>query len=173
MRGRERGFGLIETLVVIALTAIIALGAGATTVQMTQVTDRNKDHSIASSQAQSLGYWLSQDMMKALTISTADDAGTDPVEFVTIKWKEWQTGNTYNIRYCWSDPEDILKTVIRYHTVYDTGGGEISSSTTSVAANIYAVTVSEQAGIGWTLDIESRSGDKSEVREYEIADRKQ
>jgi prepilin-type N-terminal cleavage/methylation domain-containing protein len=172
MKQSESGFALIELLVVIALSAIIATGAGVTTVQIIQVAQQNEDHSIAVRQAQNLGYWLSQDLMKASTVTTIDDPDTVPVEFAIINWKDWQTGNINSTSYYWSEPDVLLRGVVRENTVCDSNGVEISSTKTVVAGNIYPASLSLQEDARWTLSIESRSGNRSETRGYEIGKRK-
>jgi nitrogen fixation protein FixH len=46
-------------------------------------------------------------------------------------------------------------------------GVEVDNKTTLVADNIYAADFSPQDGI-WKLSVETRSGDRSVTREYEI-----
>jgi type II secretory pathway pseudopilin PulG len=171
MKKDENGFALITLIVVIALSAIIATGAGMTTVQVIKVTQATQDQSIAVRQAQNLGFWVSQELMKAYAVTTTDDPDTTSIEFIIIRWKDWQTGDIYDTRYYWYDPESTLKKVFRKNVVHNNSGGEISNTLTLVADNIYSANLSLEEDIRWKLSIEARSGNKSETREYEIGKR--
>ena len=172
MRRNEKGFIAIDLVIVVALTAIIAIGAGMTTMQIIDSSRLTGDWTTTIRQAQNLGYRLSQDALMAQTITISDDPETADVEFIIAYWKDWETGDTHDIRYVWFDSVDSLKKLKRIHVTKDKDGVEIDNETTLVADNIYTASLSWQDGM-WTLTVEVRSGTKSATREYEITKRLQ
>ncbi len=172
MKRDEKGFTIIDLVVVIAITAIIALGSGMTVVQIIKGSQRSNDWTTVVRQAQNVGYWVSEDALMAQTIAISDDPETGDIEFFTVYWKDWETGDTYDIRYVWLDSADSLKKLVRKQVSKDKDGVEISNKSTLVADNIYAATLSWQDG-AWRLSVEARSGEKSTTREYEISQRLQ
>ena len=166
----QRGFILIEFLVAIAVLAVIALGGGMTTVQVIEHSQSNRDHLTTARQAQNVGYRVSQDIPSAKHVSTTDAPETAEVEFITLTWKDLESGQTHDIRYIWIDSSDSFKKVKRKHMVRDENGLETSNSTLLVADNIYSANLTQQ-GSGWKLTVEAVSGEKSSVKEYEIHQR--
>jgi len=159
---------LIEVIVAVAISAIISAVALMTVAQIVRSSESNNDCTTTIRQAQNLGHWISQDVLMAQTITVGDDPETTTdVEFITSTWMDWETGDTYDIRYLWFDSADSLKIVKRNQVTRDMDGVEVDNRTTLVANNIYAADLSFQDGI-WTLSVETRSGDKSVTREYEI-----
>ncbi len=171
MKLNEKGFTFVELAVVIAISALLALGAGTTTIQMLQHSRSSTNWSNAVRQAQNIGYWVSNDAQMAKTIEIGDDPGTaGEVEFIIVHWKDGETGDTHKIRYIWLDSVDSLKKMKRNEVTKDNDGVEIGNKTTLVADNINTATFSEITG-GWQLNVETRSGDKSVTREYDISQR--
>ncbi len=159
---------LIEVIVAVAISAIISAVAVMTVAQIVRSSESNNDWTTTIRQAQNLGHWVSQDALMAQTITVGDDPETTTdVEFITSTWMDWETGDTYDIRYLWFDSADSLKIVKRNQVTRDMNGVEVDNRTTLVADNIYAADFSFQDGI-WRLSVETRSGDKSVTREYEI-----
>ncbi len=170
MKRDESGFGLIGLAVAIAITAIIVAGAGMGTVQVIKGTQRNNDHMTVIRQAQNLGSWLSRDALMAQTINASDDAGTAEDEFVIMYWKDWENGDTHDIRYIWLDGANSLKIFKRKQLTNDKDGLEIGNTTTLIAHSIYSANLSQQ-GSTWWLSVETRSGQRSLMREYKINQR--
>ncbi len=170
MKRGERGFTAIEVLVAMAIVALIAGGAAMATVQIVQGAERTSDRMIAVRHAQSTGYWVSNDALMAQKIDIGDDPETEDVEFITVYWKDWETGETHEIRYICLDSSGGLKKLERKHLTRDKDWVEIENKVTFVADNIYTANFSAQDG-GWRLTVEARSGTRSETREYEISQR--
>ena len=167
MKKGESGFTIIEVLVAIFISAIIATGAGMTTVQIIKGSQHSSNWTTVIRQAQNVGYWVSYDALMAQTITIGDDPGTGDDEFIIVAWKDWETGDTHDIRYVWLDSADSLQKLSRKQVTKDKDGVEIGSKTTLVADNIYTATFSWQDGT-WTLSVETHAGDKRVSREYEI-----
>ena len=172
MRQNEKGFIIVNLAVVIAIAAIITLGAGMTTVQIIKGSQRTNDWATVVRQAQNVGYWVSEDALMAQTITIGDDPETANVEFIILSWKDWETGDVHDIRYVWFDSVDSLKKLKRTQVTKDRDGVEIENKTTLVADNIYTANLTWQDGM-WRLSVEARSGEKRITREYEISQRRE
>ena len=167
----EGGFTLIEVIVALTITALIAGGAALTTQQLLQSTQRGSDQATAIRYAQMVGYWVSNDGTMSDTITIGDNPATvGETEFATMHWLEWKSGDTYEARYLWLNSSDGLQKLQRKLLVKDNNGATKSTNTSLVADHIYAATLSQQVG-GWRLTVEARSGTKSESREYGISRR--
>jgi len=172
MNLNEKGFTLVELAVAIAVVSVVTLGAGVTVSQISGVSQSNVDLTTAVRQAQNVGYWVSQDLLMAQTANVSDDPGTADTEFITVLRKDWEAGDTYDIRYVWIDSADSLKKLKRKQLIHDKDGALIDNKTTLIADNIYTANLSWQGGI-WGLSVEARAGEKSAVKEFEINRRRQ
>jgi len=85
MKRGERGFTLIEVLVVVAIVALIAGAAAMATFQVINVTKRSNDHMTVTRQVQNAGYWISHDALMAEYATVGDN----PNNFLTLNWTEW------------------------------------------------------------------------------------
>lgn len=168
----EKGYSLVELLVAISVSAVLAAGAGMTTFQIFRSSKQNNDWNVAVRQAQSLGQWVSQDALMVNTIDIGDDPETEDIEFISLFWKDWENGNTFNTCYLWLDSEDSLKQLTREQVTRDINGVEIGNTITLVADNIYSATLTPQTN-SWRLTVETGSGTRSVTREYEISQRLQ
>jgi len=171
MKG-EKGYSLIEILIAVSISALLAVGAGMTTAQIFRSSRQNNDWNVALRQAQSVGYWVTQDALTVSTIDIGDDPETAELEFISLFWKDWENGYTYDTRYLWLDSAGSLQKLNRNQVVRDSGGVELSNTTVLIADNIYSATLTPQTG-SWRLTVETRSGDTSVTREYEISQRLQ
>jgi prepilin-type N-terminal cleavage/methylation domain-containing protein len=72
---REKGFTLIEMLIVLAITgAIVGPLAMATTTLLTS-PQRSTDQNVVLSQVQNTGYWISRDVQMARTVTPSGPTG--------------------------------------------------------------------------------------------------
>ncbi len=170
MRSGEKGIGILTLIVIIAISAIIAGGAGMTTIQMMRSSKRNIGLSETVQQAHSLGRWFSRDVLESSNITAGDDAETEEEEIATMYWGDWESGGYYYIRYIWLDDVEPLKKVTRAEIQYDKEGGVTDNFTNLVAYGIYTANLTQQ-GDTWTLTVEARSGEKSSIQTYETAQR--
>ncbi len=170
MRRKEAGFGLITVAVVVAITAMIAAGAGMTTIQIIRGTERNEEHAETVQQAHNLGRWFYRDAMTAENITAGDDIGTGEDELLSIYWKDWESGEYYDIRYIWLDDVDSLYKIKRNQVTYTKDGSVAENTTSLVAFGIGSANLSRQDST-WTLNVIACSGQKSSAQEYEITPR--
>lgn len=171
MKG-EKGFTFIEVAIAVSVSALLAIGAGMTTMQIFTGSHQNNDWNVAVRQAQSVGQYISQDALMVNAIDIGDDPGTSDVEFISMFWKDWENGNTYNTYYLWFDSENSLKELMRRQVTRDSNSTVISDTTIMIATNICDATLTQQTN-SWRLTVETRSGERSVVREYEISRRLQ
>ena len=172
MRQRESGYGIVGLAATIAVAALIEAGAGMVTLQIIKGTARNEAHADVVRQAQNLGRWFSRDALAAESITAGDNPETGDDELLTIHWKDWESADTYDIRYFLIEDADSLKQVKRNQVVCDKDGGVTGNTTSLMAINLYSANVSQQDET-WTLSIETHSGQKQTAQEYKITKRLQ
>lgn len=115
------GFTLIDTIVAIAITGIIAIGASVSIAQVLNQTTRNNDYTTASRNAMNALHWMSRDALVAQTISGTD--GFPLTQALSMKWTGWDnTSYTANytvtggqLRRIYSDGTSVTTTVIAEH----------------------------------------------------------
>lgn len=166
----QKGFTLIEFIIVLAISSIIAFGAGTTTVQILKINGSSHNRAMAVRQAQNLGSRISQDLMMAVTANTVDDPGTTDIEFITIQRRDWETGYTYDIRYVWLDSVSLPNGVLRKETTYDETGSPVGNTTTLIADSVDSASLLQQDAM-FELDIEAIAEQSSETRDYDIVQR--
>jgi len=168
---RRDGFALAELLVVLTLASLITLGATVTVFHLLKVSRQNSEWSVAVRQAQAVGYWISRDQYAASLMETADDPGTPETELLTLTWREWQTGDVHAARYVLSPSSGSLQRLQREASVTDNGGAVKSSTSTLIADNVEAASVTVQADLSRKLTVQARAGSRYVVREYIVLPR--
>jgi len=94
----QRGFTLIEMLVVVSITGLIALGASMAIIQVLNQSARNTDYTAASRYTLNAINWISVDAQMAQTMQT-DGASGFPL---TLRWVGWDN-KTYEVVYSLED----------------------------------------------------------------------
>lgn len=100
LRG-EKGLTLVELLVTAAITALIGGTLGTAIHQFIMTSERSNEELEALHDVQNAGYWLTQDGLRAETISLVD--GAPPAEDMTLTWTNG--GQTHTITYSLSGTE--------------------------------------------------------------------
>lgn len=160
----------MSLVISVAIAVLVVAGAGMTTVQVIHGTERNEHKAKVTRQAHNLGRWFGRDALMAENITADDDPETADEEFITIDWKEWISGETYNIRYIWLDDVDSLKKVQRNQVKRDKDGDVIEDTTSLIAYSLYSANLSRQDNT-WILNLETLSGERSSVQEYRVTTR--
>lgn len=89
MRRGERGFTVIELMVGLALSSMIALGALAVSYQTMHVTVDSSDDLSAATQVESAGFWISRDAQMAAEYTTT---GLTEPDMLVMTWDEFVYG---------------------------------------------------------------------------------
>lgn len=156
----ENGSTLAELLVVLAIIAMIALGAAVTTTHMFNVSHQNNEWTRTSLQDQSVGYWVSRDMLMAQQVSM-DDPVTSDTEFATLNWKEFQSGNCYYVHYALVDSGSSLYCIERRYEARDDSGSILETKNSPIADGISQCYITFDQPNRWILTVESQSGLRS------------
>ncbi|MCJ7791592.1 MAG: type II secretion system GspH family protein [Dehalococcoidia bacterium] len=161
----QRGFTLIELVLVIGLTGIIAGGITLTIMQVFNMDARTRNDMIAVYQVRQAGKLVSQDILQAKTVTTGVSSGFP----LTLTWTEGATGgDSHTVIYTLVDmPSGGLKRLQRNESV---NGG--SQTVTPVAEYINpAYTSCVWVGGVLTFTVTATVGGQSETRVYEVKPR--
>ena len=107
----ERGFTLIEMLVVLALIGIITGGITAAIMQVLTINTRASNHMIALRQVQQAGKEVSKDTLQAQAVNVTESQ----YHLVTLTWDEWVTNDTHTVEYELVDITDGIGKLQRTH----------------------------------------------------------
>jgi len=157
----QRGFSILELLLVMILTGLITTAITTTFFQVFNMNTRTANHMIAVSQVQQAGKLVSEDMLEAQADMIEDSPG--PGEFLKLGWVSSQNASTeYEIIYTLEDG-----VLWRSETI-----GEGVPTTTRVAEYINADQTSCVWGSGvLTFTVTATVGQESETRVYEVKPR--
>ena len=171
----ERGFTLIEMLVVLVLIGIITGGITAAIMQVLTINTRASNHMIAVRQVQQAGKEVSKDTLQAQSVNA-----TCSPDFLTLNWIEWaagnMTGNNHTVIYTLIDmPSSGLKKLQRKHYI------NLTLNSTNIIAEyiddtIDPVIVEPKTRCEWIdsmliFTVTATVGTESETRIYEIEPR--
>ena len=155
----EKGLTLVELLIVIAITGLIAGGITMTIFQVFNMNTRTTNRMTAVRQVQNAGFWVSPDVQMAQNVTPGEDPGFP----LTLTWTdEWATNDTHEVIYTLEDNK-----LQRSHSVND----EVPT-VTPVAEYID----SDQTSCVWdgewlTFNVTATVGGQSETRVYEVKPR--
>jgi prepilin-type N-terminal cleavage/methylation domain-containing protein len=96
LRKDQRGFSMMELLMVIALTGIITAAITTAFFQVFDMSTRTANHMIAVTQVQHAGKLVSEDILEAQEIDI-DPSG--PGEFLKLGWVSQNSSTVHNITY--------------------------------------------------------------------------
>jgi prepilin-type N-terminal cleavage/methylation domain-containing protein len=111
----ERGFTLIEIVVVLVLIGLISAGITAAIMQVLTINHRASNHMIAVRQVQQAGKEVSKDTLQAQTVSATGGQGFPLI----LTWEEWGTNQTHSVNYTLEDMPGGLKELQRSQTIND------------------------------------------------------
>jgi len=182
----QKGFGLAELIVALAITGLITGGITMSIFQVFDINTRSNNHMTAVRQVQNAGYWISHDAQMAQSIDTVDDITTPEEEVLTLGWVGWEYEcgskdtciNTYEVRYTYDAASEKLW---RLETItiaqYDSHGCLVDPQpapqnlTTFIADYITPIPTSTMNDNKLIVTITALVGESEEVRTYEITPR--
>jgi type II secretory pathway component PulJ len=103
---KQNGYGLIETVIGLALTGILSTGITAFAVQTFTESVRSNNHMKALMQVENAGYWVSRDVQMSENLTLGEHAGF-PLQLL---WND-ADGNEYQVTFTLTDGQ-IKRTII-------------------------------------------------------------
>ncbi len=141
LRGKQKGFTLVELLVAIPIIAVVAAAVAGITIQ-TLRSNRISADTLAVRYAQQAGDWVSKDGIQAQSATGVSTGVGSGIPF-TLKWSFWDTGtsppvnDTHTVSYSLQDtPSSSLKRLVRCEVVTDKDGIETKNTTITVAEGV-------------------------------------
>jgi len=166
----QKGFTLVELLIVIAITGLITGGITLTIFQVFDINTRSTNRMAAISQLQNAGLWVSQDAQMAQNVDPEDDPDTLELELLTLTWTDWEGGDSHVVNYTLEAmPSGEFKILQREHY-----RNLALNSTTIVAEYINPdpqKTKCEFVGGELIFTVTATVGGESETRVYEVTPR--
>jgi len=167
MKPDEKGFTLIEVLVAIAITALIAGAASMTTFQLVNGTKRSNDHMTAVNQVGNAGYWVSRDAQMSENFTVEN---LTPPEFLVLGWTEEDIGYEHQVIYTLEAmPGSNLKRLMRNHSI--NGGSNVITLVAQFIDPDPAKTECEFINGTLTLTVTASPSLHSETRVYKVLPR--
>jgi len=169
LRKDQRGFTILELLLVIALTGIITAAITTAFFQFFNMNTRTANRMIAVSQVQQAGKLVSEDMLEAQA-EMIDDSPSGPGEFLILGWIAQNSTAVYEVTYTLEDGE-----LWRSESI---DGGD--PTVTRVAEYIDPAETSCEcscddgcicANLVLTFTVTATVGDESETRVYKVQPR--
>ena len=158
LKKSEKGLTLVELLIVIAITGLIAGGITMTIFQVFNINTRTTNRMTAVRQVQNAGFWVSPDVQMAQSVDAGGSSGFP----LALNWTEYVTGNNHTVIYTLENNE-----LQRSHSV---NGG--NSTVTPIAEYIDSAQTSCVWDGEWlTFNVTATVGGQSETRVYEVKPR--
>ena len=170
----QRGFSLLELLIVIALTGLVTAAITTTLFQVFNMNTRTANRMAAVSQVQHAGKLVSEDILEAQTVNTTASSGFP----LTLTRTDPQTNDEYTVIYDLVDmPSGDYQRLERELTIIP-AEGEPPAPAISIVAEYIDISIDPGTGevktkCKWsggvlTFTVTATVGDESETRVYEV-----
>lgn len=161
----QRGFSLVELVIVVALAGIVGVAITATAFQVFTFSTRTSNQMTAIRQVQQAGFWVSPDVM----MSDPDEVDVDPGggKFLVLGWTH--NGTVHEVDYILENiPFTDVARLTREHYV----DSALDSITTIAEYIDPTMTSFDPVGDGaYDFTVFARVGDQTESRVYEVKPR--
>jgi len=164
MNKNQLGFTLLELMLAMAISSLIAGGLTMTIFQVFIGGARSNNHMIAIKQAENAGYWVSRDAQMAQGVIFDDPATAGVTEFLTLTWTEWESNDVHRFAYTLENMIGGPKQLKRSHSI---GGGEPTE--TIVAQYVVPGKPKTECVVGGTFILPD-SGDAFTITGGDVAD---
>ena len=178
----QRGFTLIELVLVIGLTGIIAAAITGTILGVFNMDARTRNDMIAVYQVRQAGKLVSKDIMEAWSVNAGGGSGFP----LTLTWTHPETGDSHNVTYTLVDmPSSEFKRLKRSVTITPPEGEP--TTTVSIVAEYIdpdpaqtSCACCDQSSCHYgicdddewlTFTVTATVGEQSETRVYEVKPR--
>ena len=163
----QRGFSLIELLIVIALAALVTTGITTTIFQVFNMNSRTANRMAAVSQVQDAGKLVSEDILEAQSVNASGSKG-----FPLILTRTAQNLTAYAVTYNITVDNKLQR------SLKITPDGEGSTTEVSIVAEYIAINQTSCAPLGvltvgdaLKFTVTATVGGQSETRVYEVKPR--
>jgi len=156
----QKGFTLVELLVVLPIMAMIVGAASAVIIQLVTAGSTSA-HMIALRQVQQAGYWVSTDALQAQNIT----GNLTTSSSLNLTWTDWDSYN-HNITYSLVPMGDLYGLQRSDGSINMTVGQYLTNST-SCSWNMTAQLLT----LNVTASVAGARGPQTETRTYEIKPR--
>ena len=173
----EKGFTLVELLIAMLLTGIVATAITGTILYVLNVNFSTANRMSAVRQVRNVGFWISPDVQMARDVVPENNPATP--ELLTLSWTDWATNDTHKVIYTLENmPSGEFKRLQREHKIYI--DSELDSTTTTIVAEYIDP---DQTSIApdqpcvfpdcgaFDFTVTATVGGQSETRQYEVEPR--
>jgi prepilin-type N-terminal cleavage/methylation domain-containing protein len=169
MVSNQKGFTLVELLVVMVIASLIVGVISSIAVKLIVVSGENSDSATAFQQVQNAGLWVKRDTVMAQNV-TLDDPQTAVNEFITLYWTSWN-GNSTRVAYTLENATGELRELKRYYFTLNGTDWCLQWSTFVAESVVLANTSSNWDGKILTMQIAARVGNEYATRTYQAMPR--
>lgn len=165
MKYSQKGYTLIELLIVLGILSIASAAIFGGIYQVIRNTETNSNRMTAVMQVQAAGNRIGNDVHMAQTIATVANL-TDP-DFLFLTWIDAASGDKYEITYSFQDMSTgSMKKLMRTESINDTDNStslvsqyidySSSSTTCNFTDGIFNLNITSTIGSGYMSGSETR-----------------
>jgi|GEM_PF-642579 len=170
MKNQPRGFGVVELVIGLAVTSLIALGSTLLAHQTLTLNMKTHQNIAVTTEVENAVHWISRDAQMAETILTQN---LNPPNFIEFSWTEWGIGEDtvyHTVIYTVENSIDGIGDMKRTH--WSSGG---LNNTALVARALYLepednenTSIADYSNPVLSLKLVVKSGTEIAVREFNV-----